>query len=1049
MTIIAKRYAQQHELGVGGMGTVYLGLDTQTNQAVAIKALKTDIARPDTIERFKREGEALRALDHPNIVKMLDAVEYDGQHYLIMEYVGGGDLSERIAQAPITHQRCVNMAMDIADALTRAHRLDIIHRDLKPANILIGEDGVLRLTDFGVAYVGDKERVTDPDAIVGTIDYLPPEVFDDARFDVRGDIWAFGVMLFEMLAGKRPFGGVSLVQTIHAITTQPIPDLEVICPDAPTALVDLIYRMLEKDPQARISSVRHVGAVLEDILQGRESQSAHEHHEPRFATPIPAPQEQAKHNLPVQVTPFVGREHELAELDTLINDPTLRLVSILAPGGMGKTRFAIETARQAQSQFADGVYLVELAPLMNHHDIVPAIADALGYHFQGDGREPLKQVVDVLKGKQSLLVLDNYEHLLEGADIVSEILQATEQVKILVTSRQRLGQRGETLFHLGGLDFPAWETSEDAFSYTAVKLFMNSAKRVRPDFVLGDDDLEAVAHICTHVAGMPLGIVLSASWLAILTPQEIVAEMTQNMDFLATDEGELPERQRSIEAVMDYSWRQMTDAEQQVFMKLSVFRGGFTRESAQSVAGASLRVLMSLANKSLLRRDADSGRYAIHELLRQFAETKLKASADNTKMLRQYCDYIFAFLRQQVQVIKEREQQAKVVQAIHDEFGNINYAWGLAVAHGWGDMFKGVGNIWWYFEISGEWEVGLRLLESALNVVAESDFVTRGVLLAGMSVMAFRSGRHQVSGGYSRQAMALLENTDEQEHRFWTWVNLGNVVWHTEGIEQGDAVYAEGEAESMRRGMAHMANAFTSNRAIIARLRGDYALAIDRFETLLETYEADDPWSTVFVLSNLADLHIVLGDLERAEASAKRLIEITTDIQMHWMLLHGYRFLCEIHFRRGDDAKLQANIAKRRALTTHINQPQPAMDPYHIRLQIRDGKFNEALQGLLQSLPQMPFKDNDEASIGLALAEFFMAKDKHYLATQVLELVSRYGELDAFVVVKVAEWRQKNAAMMSDEKDVEIATTGDDQSAEDSIAILQRIRAELEAMRPT
>jgi serine/threonine protein kinase len=263
------QYELQDKLGEGGMGTVYRSVDTRTVEIVAIKQLKMDVANPEMIERFRREGEALRQLNHPNIVKMLDMLEHDGHYYLVMEYVSGGDLSKQLEQK-MPLEQTLNLSIDLADALTRAHRLDIIHRDLKPANILIGEDGVLRLTDFGVAHVGSQVSLTKPDAIFGTIEYLPPEAFDGQPFDARGDIWAFGVMLFEMLAGDRPFKGESVTEIIQAITTQPIPNLKALSPELPIALVDLVYHMLERDPQARIRSVRIVGAELEAILEGRD-----------------------------------------------------------------------------------------------------------------------------------------------------------------------------------------------------------------------------------------------------------------------------------------------------------------------------------------------------------------------------------------------------------------------------------------------------------------------------------------------------------------------------------------------------------------------------------------------------------------------------------------------------------------------------------------------------------------------------------------------------------------------------------------------------------
>jgi serine/threonine-protein kinase PknK len=582
MTLIG-RYTLQHELGSGGMGVVYLAQDTLTDTKVAVKALKADVAQSEMIERFKREGEALRELNHPNIVKMLDAFEHEGQHYLVMEYVSGDDLSQRLARGRMPLEGIINLSIDLADALTRAHRLNIIHRDLKPANVLIGDDGVLRLTDFGVAHVGSKERVTETDAIIGTLDYLPPEAFDGRPFDARGDIWAFGVMLFEMLTGERPFKGDSLFEVMQAISTQPIPDLEALNPDCPITLIDLVYRMLERDPQTRIPSVRRVGTELEDILQGRDKAVVTK----RFDTPLPDYSMRPKHNLPAQATPFVGREYELTELDKLLTDQTIRLITILAQGGMGKTRLALELAQNAvdQNLYADGVYFVELAPLSDADNIPNAIADAAGYQFLGEG-SPKEQLLTILRERHLLLLLDNFEHLPEGFALVDDIIKSAPNVHIIATSRQRLSETGETLFHLSGMDFPDWETPEDALEYAAVKLLMSSAKRVRPDFELTGDNLDVVARICKLVEGMPLGIVLAASWLAVLSLSEIAEEIQKGLDFLETDETDLPERQRSIRAVMDYSWTHMSDTEQQVFMKLSVFRGGFTREASREVAGA-------------------------------------------------------------------------------------------------------------------------------------------------------------------------------------------------------------------------------------------------------------------------------------------------------------------------------------------------------------------------------------------------------------------------------------------------------------------------------
>jgi len=684
--LIANRFEisdpEKDLLGRGGMGDVYRATDTQTGEPVAVKALSPGVVArdPDILERFVREGEALRQLNHPNIVRMVAAVEKEGRHYLVMEYVGGGSLQDLLAaQGALPGTRAVEIALDLADALTRAHRLGIIHRDLKPANVLLAEDGTPRLTDFGIAHVADSPRLTETGILVGTVDYLSPEACQGEPLDERTDIWAFGVLLYEILTGQRPFVGETLTAKLTAILTQPVPDLAQLAPSIPDALADLVYRMLEKDRQQRVPSVRLVGAELEAILKGREvpTPARLAPGETRFATPTP-PAGAPRHNLPVQTTPFVGREAELTELGRLLADPGVRLLTILGAGGMGKTRLALEAGAAQLNNFERGVYFVSLAPLDAVEAIVPTVAEALGFSFY-EGGEPRQQLLDYLNQKTVLLLMDNFEHLLDGAGLVTEVLETAPDVKVLSTSRARLSVQGEQLFHLSGMDFPDWETPEDALEYSAVKLFLQSARRVQPGFELAAGDLRYVARICRLVQGMPLGILLAAAWLTMLTPAEVAAEIEASLDFLETDLRDVPERQRSMRAIFDHSWNLLTAREQAVMQALSVFRGGFAREAAQQVAGASLRELRSLVDRSLLQRDP-AGRYGIHELLRQYAAEKLrKVPAEDAAARDSHCAYYAGFLQgREAQLLGRGQRQA--LAEIGAEIENVRTAWDWAVA---------------------------------------------------------------------------------------------------------------------------------------------------------------------------------------------------------------------------------------------------------------------------------------------------------------------------------------------------------------------------------
>jgi serine/threonine protein kinase/tetratricopeptide (TPR) repeat protein len=695
MHIVANRYAVVEKIGSGGMGDVFRGIDQRTSTPVAIKALRSELANAEMVARFIREGEALRQLNHPNIVALLDAVQENGAHYLVMELVEGGALDEMLRRTPrLPLQQVLNIALDLADALTRAHRLNIIHRDIKPANVLIARDGMPRLTDFGIARVIGSD-ITETGTVMGTAAYIAPEVLEGNTADARSDIWSLGVMLYEILAGAHPFRTTNPGALIYSILNEPLPDLESQRPDVPPALIDLINRMVQKNPVERIPRMRLVGAELEALLAeelpgtGEElrrlTPSGSGTLSSRFATPSPAPASTLHNNLPVQTTPFVGRENELIELEKLIHDPSIRLLTILAAGGMGKTRLSLELAgkllrhTRGDTLFESGIYFVDLAPLTSAENIVQTVAEAVSYAFVQDGREAKQQLLDYLHEKNTMLIMDNFEHVIGGRTLVQDILQAAPHTNILVTSREKLNLSAETVFILSGMEFPEWETPEDALEYGAVKLFMQSARRVRSDFQLEAGDLAYVARICRMVQGTPLGILLAAAWLDSLSPQEIALEISRSLDFLETEMHDLPERQRSLRAVFEYSWYLLTDEERTLFAQFSIFRGGFTREAAQQITGASLRTLTALINKSLLRRDNVSGRYDIHELLRQYAEEKLNASPELAATHDRHSQYYTGLVAQLAPRLKGHGQ-LEVLNVVETDFENVRTAWNWAVA---------------------------------------------------------------------------------------------------------------------------------------------------------------------------------------------------------------------------------------------------------------------------------------------------------------------------------------------------------------------------------
>lgn len=383
-----------------------------------------------------------------------------------------------------------------------------------------------------------------------------------------------------------------------------------------------------------------------------------------------APHTPSVQQLPAQTFPFIGREKEVKAISALLESPETRLVSLIGPGGIGKTSLAVEVARRMTEQFPNGVYFVALSPLSSPEDILPMMANAVGFQFKG-GENPRQQLLSYFSGKRLLLLMDNFDELLDGATLVADILRAAPGVTILTTSRERLNLQEEIIFRVEGMKLSEQDAAGETAYSDAVQLFVQSARHAQPDFEVGADNLDDIARICRLVEGMPLGILLAAAWVGMLTLSEIADEITTSLDFLETETRNVPERHRSIRGVFESTLSKLTEAERTTFARLSVFRGGFTREAAQQVTGEGLRTLMVLANKSLLRRDAN-GRYSIHELLRQYAWERLSGEHETTQYV--HSRYYLNLLAQ-----VDENPQPEIQDQIEADFENIRAAWNWAV----------------------------------------------------------------------------------------------------------------------------------------------------------------------------------------------------------------------------------------------------------------------------------------------------------------------------------------------------------------------------------
>jgi DNA-binding SARP family transcriptional activator/tetratricopeptide (TPR) repeat protein len=390
--------------------------------------------------------------------------------------------------------------------------------------------------------------------------------------------------------------------------------------------------------------------------------------------PPPAP---PPHNLPPQPTPFIGREQELLALEEMLTEPDGRLVTILGPGGSGKTRLALAAAERllaADDQtcpFPDGAYFVPLAAVEDPAELPAAIVRAMGINELENEPEALRQqVLRILADKRLLLVLDNFEQLAAGAGWLAELLQAAGQVRLLVTSRARLSLRAEQLFPLAGLPYAEWRNATEAEAWSAARLFLQAARRVRPEFNL-DGEIGALSEICRLVDGLPLALELAAGWVALLTLPEIAAEIQRGLDLLETELADLPKRHRSIRALLDGTWRRLSPEEQHILGRLSVFRGGFTRQAA-AVAGADLRQLISLANQSLIQPQPGRERYDMHPLLRQYARGRLD-EAERPAALDAHCAYFCNWIGELTPDLWLARPAMQA--AVENDLRNIRQAW--------------------------------------------------------------------------------------------------------------------------------------------------------------------------------------------------------------------------------------------------------------------------------------------------------------------------------------------------------------------------------------
>lgn len=581
--------------------------------------------------------------------------------------------------------------------------------------------------------------------------------------------------------------------------------------------------------------------------------------------------------LPTRATPFLGRRAELAQVTDRLADPECRLLTLVGPGGFGKTRLALAVAGRLAEREPHAVAWVDLAPARTPDQAATAIAESLRLRLRGSAN-PLAEVAQALERRRLLLVLDEAEHLADAAPMLAQLLASTTSLRLLVTSRHALGLPEAWRLEVGALPVPDDEADVDLAANDAVRLFLQAARRVAGPRPGEDVDLSDVADVCRTVGGVPLAVELAASWTRLLTPAEVVAELARGPELLEHAAG--GDRRRSLRAVFDQSWALLDDPARGVLRRLAVFEAGFTREAAARVAGAELPHLAALVDRSLLQRAAPA-RYQLHPLVRQFAAERLSDDADDADATRErHAAFTLGWLAGQTTPLTSARQN-EALAAIAGEAADVRAAWAWAVGHGCTDLLDDAAFALFYaLELRGSLHESVRAFDAAARAPAtrapgveagDPDPRRRRSAAAAHAFAgfaAFRLGR--LADAEARLGTAVASLADLDPARPHAERHLGLLHWARGAFDDASAhmrASRDGFARRDDRWGVAMAEAYLG---MIDVDRGDLEGAPARLEpALAEALAVGDPRLVANVRLILGRARLLLGQGAGAEAQLR------------------------------------------------------------------------------------------------------------------------------------------------------------------------------------
>ncbi len=869
------------------MGEVYLAHDPELQRPVALKVLAAAVrADEDLRKRLENEARAASALNHPNILTVYDIGQLGEERFIATEYVDGVTLRQRMSRGEASLRDVVDIGVQIASAIAAAEAAGLVHRDIKPDNIMMRRDGYVKLLDFGLARAVTAEpdlHRTDPGVVRGTVFYMSPEQLRGMVLDSRSDVWSTGVLLYELVSGRLPFDGESSSDVAASILRSEEPALlQRDGTPAPPRLATILHRALMKDRARRYQSA---GDLLWDLKEleadlVRDAALIHGSEESRSATTETVSAfEPPPSNLPHAMSALVGREAEREDVLSLLRRDDVRVVTLTGPGGTGKTRLSLDVGAALLSEMDDGVWWVSLAPIRDPRLVVSEIAGVLGVH---EGGAPLLDaVVSSVRDKTLLLILDNFEQVLDAAALVGRILTSAPRVKALVTSRSPLRIAGEREYAVPPLITPPLDlplTPESLANYPSVALFLERATAVKSDFLLTPENARAIAEICVRLDGLPLAIELAAARVKVLPPQAMLSRVENRLKLLAGGSRDLPERQQTMRAAISWGYQLLEDTDKKLFATLSVFRGGFTLEAADRLTSSDvLEGVSSLMDKAFLRRDPASSdaqpRFAMLETIREYGLEVLAEQTRDVEVRRAHAQLM-------VSMAEESELDLERLDADDDNFRTA-IEWAASANDAELALRLGA-SLWWMWHVRGRYAEGQRAMETILAVPGGENVAVRAKAQTGAGAMAFFECHYD-------RAIMLLESSIELARTHGDPISLAQSLQYRGSIarERGEYDHAIDLHQLSRTIWAELEDRRNVGRSLnyvgfASWLKGDFARTTELCTGTLQLFrDRQDTEGAAWSLLNLAAAAFYSGDLPRAEARLEECLS--------WSRAGGYK----------------------------------------------------------------------------------------------------------------------------------------------------------------